>query len=106
MLFLYDSKDLDFASFAIRFGAFVPPGHVFSATRSPGSKNMQHDLLTSVVGDRYRFAILQRRKRKIRKGCAIFESMRHEGKHEKKATGNRSKNARLVGHFHDTSIWI
>lgn len=84
MLFLNDSSDPDLAPFLQFPGSLVPPGHVFTTAGSPGSPNMQNQLLALKVGNRNRFAIYQRGQQNQGKslsnfqcqnisGCACFE---------------------------------
>ncbi len=60
MLLLGDSGYGKFVSSDQFFRAFVPPGHVFPAARSPGGVDVEHDFLSRKVLQRECLAIVNR----------------------------------------------
>jgi hypothetical protein len=65
MLFLDDADHLHFALLLPLFRGFVPPGHVYATARSPGSENVQNDLLSPKLSQGKRAAVFQGRQNDV-----------------------------------------
>lgn len=87
---LLDDPDHPEFAFALEVRSeFVPPGHVFATTRSPGSKNLHDEFLTEKLPNGHRLAVCRAGKDGVRKrfadpqlGCVIHRVNHREREYE------------------------